>query len=134
MSLDTRSLSRFTRALREIPKSLGIAVAKRAAPEITKYAASTFEQSADPYGIPWAPGADGGKVKLEKTGSLRKFIAYVAIGTRIRVSLGVPYAKYQIGKRPVYPKQGGTLPAEYSETLAAIVADELEGRIIRGGL
>lgn len=134
MSIDTRSLARFSRALREIPKGLAIAVAKRAAPEISKFAASTFERSADPYGVPWAPGADGRKVKLQKTGALRRFIAYVAIGTRLRVSLGVRYAKYQIGKRPVYPRQGGALPAEYSETLSVIVADELEGRIIRGGL
>ena len=48
------------------------------------------------------------------------------------VGLGQDYAKYQIGKRPVYPKQGGLLPRKYSDALEALVAEEAEGRVIGG--
>ena len=130
--IDTSSLARLQKSLRDIPRGLAIAVAERAAPVITEFAQTSFDNSQDPYGVPWAPGADGEKVDLQDTGALRKFIRYVAIGTKLRVSLGVAYAKYQIGKRPVYPRQG-VLPKEYSDALAEIVADELEGRIITGG-
>ena len=45
---------------------------------------------------------------------------YVAIGSLLRVALGVAYAKYQVGKRPVFPKQGKPLPQPYVEALQRI--------------
>lgn len=131
--LDTSSLARFTKALKTLPRSLAQNVAAKAAPEITKWENETFDSCADPYGVPWAPGADGKKVDLVESGDLRKFIKYVSVGTKLRVALGVPYAKYQIGKRPVYPKQGDILPAKYQETLARISAETAEEHVIRGG-
>jgi hypothetical protein len=129
---DTSSLARFSRSLRELSKNVAHDVAKRAAPVITKFANDSFAAQADPYGVPWAPGVDGQKVTLVDTGDMRRDIQYEAIGTKLRVKLGQPYAKYQIGKRPVYPRQGGLLPTKYVEALDAIVADECEGRIIGG--
>lgn len=125
------SIAQFTNDLRRLPKVVAQAVAKRAAPAITALAAQSFAESETPYGVPWAPAKDGEKVSLVKTGSLRRYIHYVAIGTKLRVALGVPYAKYQIGKRPVYPTQGGALPRDYRETLArtavAVVREEMAG-------
>lgn len=119
--MNVSSLHKFSQKLRELPRTVAKDVAFDAAPVITQFANESFERSEDPYGAPWAPGADGKKVTLRKTGKLKRFIHYVAIGTKLRVALGVKYAKYQIGKRPVYPKQGAPLPKKYSNALAEIV-------------
>jgi hypothetical protein len=119
--VNVSSLHKFSQKLRELPRTFAKDVAAEAAPVITEFAQTSFDNSEDPYGAPWAPGSDGRKVTLRKTGALERFIRYVAIGTKLRVSLGVKYAKYQIGKRPVYPRQGAPLPKKYSDALASIV-------------
>ena len=58
-------------------------------------------------------------------------IRYVAIGTKLRVALGVAYAKFQIGRRPVFPTQGGTLPVEYSRTLQRTAVDVVRAEMGR---
>lgn len=125
------TLAKFSQKLRELPKVIAQKVAAQAAPEITAAARETFDASQNPYGVPWAPGADGEKVTLDDTGALKRTIKYVAIGTKLRVALGVPYAKYQIGKRPVFPRQGGALPPAYVSKLADIsnvaIAEYLAG-------
>lgn len=130
--IDTSSLSRFSNALRTMSRGLASAIAAKAAPVISDFAAKSFASSTDPYGVAWVPSVTGDTVKMRKTGALSRFIRYVAIGTKLRVSLGVPYAKYQIGRRPVYPRQGGALPAEYSDALKRIAIEEARDRVIGG--
>ncbi len=98
-------------------------VAERAAPVITQLAQTTFNAGQDPYGVTWAPGVNGDSIDLNDTGALARYVSYVAIGTKLRVSLGVPYAKYQIGKRPVFPSQGKTLPVAYISKLDSLTSD-----------
>ncbi len=129
--MNVSSLHKFTQQLRDLPRTIAKDVAFEAAPVITDLAQDSFRNSQDPYGAPWAPGADGRKVDLVETGALRRFIRYVAIGTKLRVSLGVKYAKYQIGKRPVYPRQGAPLPKKYVEALSEIV--QRYGKYYLGG-
>lgn len=112
-----KSLSEFANDLRRLPRVVAIRVAEEAAPVLTDLAKASFDASETPYGLDWAPGADGQRVKLVKTGALKRFLHYVAIGTRLRVALGVKYAKYQIGKRPVFPRQVGALPPSYVQAL-----------------
>ncbi len=114
------SLSKFADDLRRLPRVVAQQVAKEAAPEITRLAKASFDASQTPYGIPWAPGEKGQKVTLRKTGALEGNLRYVAIGTKLRVALGVAYAKFQIGKRPVFPGQGGALPPSYVQALQRI--------------
>lgn len=118
-----KSLAQFSSDIRRLPRVVGQKVAAAAADKITALAAATFNASEDAYGVPWAPGADGRKVTLRKTGALARRVLYVAIGTKLRVALGVPYAKYVIGKRPIYPRQGGALPPEYTATLQRVAVD-----------
>lgn len=129
---NTATLSRFEAALRRLPRVLAQQVAAAAAPEITKFAKASFDASADPFGAPWDPGVEGQRITLRKGGALEKQIRYVAIGTRLRVALGVPYAKYQIGRRPVFPRAGLVLPIDYVRTLEQFIArtstDVLGGR------
>lgn len=117
------SLAKFTADLRRLPRVVAQSVAQAAAPAITAAALKTFEAGTTPYGVPWAPGADGERVKLRRTGDLVRYVKYVAIGTKLRVALGVPYAKYQIGRRPIFPTQGGALPPEYVQTLQRAAVD-----------
>jgi hypothetical protein len=117
------SLSKFAQSMSALPRTLAVKVTERAAPALTEIAKETFAAHEDSYGAPWVPGADGTPVTLEESGALKRQVFYVAIGTRLRVSIGVPYAKYQIGKRPVYPRQGAPLPVTYSKKLAEIAQD-----------
>ncbi len=95
-------------------------IAAAAAPVLTALVHETYNASENAYGTSWVPGADGQKVTLRKSGKLAKNVAYTAVGTKIRLKLGVPYAKYQVGKRPIAPTQGGALPVAYSEALARL--------------
>ena len=116
----SRSLRQFSDDLKRLPKVVAFKVAERAAPVITALAKETFDASETPEGKAWAPGKKGKTITLVKTGALQRWIKYVAIGSRIRVSLGVPYAKFQIGKRPVFPRQAGDLPESYQRALQRI--------------
>jgi phage gpG-like protein len=130
--LDVSSLAKFSATLRALSTGLAQEIATRAAPVITQFAKESFDASQDPYGVPWAPGDDGDKITLRDSGDLEKFIKYVATGTKLRVALGVPYAKYQIGKRPVYPSQGALLPKKYSDALRQIAQSTAQEWIRRG--
>jgi hypothetical protein len=118
--VNVTSLRRFSEGLRRLPLVVGAQVAEAAAPAITDLARRDFEASQSPEGTPWEPSVTGDKVTLNKSGNLAKTLRYVAIGTKLRVALGVPYAKYQIGRRPVFPSQSGALPEEYTQTLHRI--------------
>lgn len=119
------SLANLSAKLRALPRTLAHRVTEAAAPAITRAASRTFSRGEDPYGVAWTPGADGNPVTLRKTGALARLLYYVAIGTKLRVALGVPYAKYQIGKRPVFPRQAAALPADYSAEIERASADAI---------
>ncbi len=127
--MSAASLKKFAEDLRRLPRVVAQKIAERAAPALTAIAKSTSDAGENAYGLPWAPGAHGQRVTLSRTGSLLKFIRYVATGTKIRVALGVPYAKYQVGKRPIFPRQDSALPDEYVQTLertaVQVVKEEL---------
>jgi len=113
------SLKDFAAKLRGLPTVLAQKVATAAAPALTEAALATFSAGEDAYGASWAPGADGQKVDLNETGALARGIKYVATGTKLRVRLPVSYAKYQLGKRPAFPRQGEPLPRSYTDALEA---------------
>lgn len=115
--MNVASLKNFTAKLRELPRTIAIKVAEAAAPALTRAARETFEASEDAFGGSWSPGSKGQRVTLKKSGSLAKYIRYVAVGTKLRVALGVSYARYQIGRRPIFPKQGDPLPTAYVAAL-----------------
>lgn len=130
--LDLSSLSKLASTIRALPVALGQEIAKRAAPVISQFAKESFDSNQDPYGAPWAPSVTGEVVTLRATGALEKFVHYVAIGTKLRVALGVKYAKFQIGKRPIYPR-AGVLPAKYAEALRQIT-QETAKEYLGGGI
>lgn len=115
-----QSIKAFTESLRALPRVLALKVAREAAGDLTEIAKADFAAQRDPYGNAWAKGAKGQDVDLVAQGDLRSYVRYVAAGTRLRVALSVPYAKYQIGKRPIAPRQGETLPEPYLRALIAV--------------
>lgn len=115
----TESLKEFSKKLQALPTTVAIKIAADAAPGLTAAAKATFNAGEDAYGVTWAPGVDGQKIDLKDTGALAKGVVYVAIGTKIRAAFSVPYAKYQLGKRPALPRQGSALPASYVDVLTA---------------
>ncbi len=127
-----RSLSQFANDLRRLPQAVAIKVAARAAPVLTELAKQTFDAGETPYGLNWEPGAKGQRVSLKKTGDLYRFVKYVAIGTKLRLALGVPYAKWQVGKRPITPRQAGTLPKAYAEALQRTAVQVVKEELNRG--
>lgn len=129
--IDTSALRKFSASLRTLPTVVAQKVAAAAAPALTDAALATFNAGETAYGDTWKIREDGTRATLDQSGMLKRGISYVAIGTRIRVALAVSYAKYVIGRRPVFPRQGQTLPAAYSEALAkatqTVIAAEMGG-------
>lgn len=127
-----RSLARFSENLRGLPLVLGQRIAAKVAAPLTALARATFDASENPYGEPWAPGANGQTITLKKTEALARLNRYVAIGTKLRVALGVRYAKYQIGKRLVFPRQGAGLPESWRQLLANTTQEEARAYLKEG--
>lgn len=123
------SLGSFSSKLRKLPVVLGQKVARAAAPALTDVANGTFAAGEDAYGGTWEPLKDGSKATLNKTGGIKRGVYYVAIGTLLRVRLAVPYAKYQVGKRPVFPTQGSALPTSYVNALSRIASEIIAGEV-----
>lgn len=120
---DVSSLRAFSQRLRSLPRVLAQRVAAKAAPELTRVARETFDAGEDAYGVPWVPRADGKRATLNKTGTLASKITYVAIGTILRVALGVPYARFQVGRRPIFPRQDEP-PKPYVDVLEQVTQRE----------
>lgn len=111
------SLTKFAADLRRLPTVVAHKVAAAAAPELTTLMRETFDAGEDAYGNTWAPGAEGQRITLKKSGGIAGGVFFLAVGTRIRMRLGVRWAKYQIGKRPIAPRAGGALPVTWSSAL-----------------
>jgi hypothetical protein len=103
--------------------------ATAAAAPLSAIVQASFDAGEDPYGVPWAPGADGRRITLRKSGALARGLFYLAIGRKIRLRLPVPYAKYQVGKRRVAPTQGGRLPADYSKAISKATSDVIHAEL-----
>ncbi len=123
LSGDLTSLAKFSADLRRLPTVVAQKVAAAAAPALTEVARSTFNAGEDAYGIGWAPKEDGTRATLKKSGTLASKVHYIAIGTKLRLALGVKYAKYVIGKRPDTPRQGQPLPPAYVRALQRTAVD-----------
>jgi hypothetical protein len=126
---DVSKLRTLERAIRELPRVVGAKVAAAAAGKISELARSTFDAGENAYGDTWEPGADGRKVTLRKSGATAAGVRYVAIGTRLRAQLGPRYAKYQVGRRPIFPRS--KLPTKYVEGIGQVATVIIRGELGR---
>lgn len=127
---DFKSLWSLEKSLRSIADRKGSKVAEdiaaQVAPVISKISQETFAARTNPYGVPWAPAVDGSEVTLDKTGALKAAIQYKSFGQKLRCVLGPKYAKYQVGKRHVFPPRGGLLPPAYQQKIHKIAIETIK--------
>jgi len=116
------SLKEFSARLRTLPTVVAQKVAAEAAPALTAAALATYNAGTDAFGGSWKIREDGSRATLKQSGTLFGKVRYVAIGTKLRVSLATSYGKYVLGTRPVFPKQGQSLPPSYVAALQAATA------------
>lgn len=130
--MSIQSLKDFSAALQKLPATLGKRVAEIAAPKLTELARATYNASQDPYGKAWAPSVvDGSTVDLKETGAMYSQLVYEAVGPKVKVDMAAPYAKYQVGKRPVFPKANATLPVSYLEVLQQATSDTIKEQLVK---
>ena len=126
---DVSKLRALEKSIRELPRVVALKVAEKSAAIITSMAEATFGAGENAYGDTWEPGYRGAKVTLRDTGALAAGVKYTAIGTKLRAVLGPRYAKYQVGRRPIFPRNGARLPSAYADAIqknaAEIIRDEM---------
>lgn len=130
---DIGKLRSLEKSIRELPRVLAQKVAAASAEAITEIARGTFDAGENAYGDPWESAKDGERVSLRKSGRLAAGVSYVAIGTRLRARLGPKYARFQVGKRPVFPRSGARLPISYVATLRAKAGEIIRAELGTGG-
>lgn len=130
--------------LAELRKNLGrladvaTDVARKVAPRFKGFVEAGFAKKADPYGNAWRPikaatRKRGTKSILIRAGTMARKVDVLAFGSRVRVLLGVFYARFHISTgRGILPRRGRLPPTWTREIEAASVA-ELRKRA-EGGL
>jgi phage gpG-like protein len=104
------AVARLAEFQRRIGKMVGTgpAVAQRAAPRLLGLTQAGFDSQSDPYGAAWRPAKRNyGHPLLQRTGALRGGITVSPEGSKVRVTLGVTYARYHITTgRGILPQRG----------------------------
>lgn len=120
---DVASLDVLRKRLSADPQVLAHKVAAAAVGAINAEAQRSFDAGEAPSGFAWPESkVTGAHVSLVRSGALRRQVRYSAEGSQIRCVLGVRYAKYQVGKRPVFPRRGAKLPDAYRDAIARVIA------------
>lgn len=130
---DVNKIRAIEKAFLRFPKVAARILTKRVASKITALGRATFNAGQNAYGDEWEPLADGSPATLVRSGALAKGVEYVANGRLLRARLGPRYAKYVIGKRPIFPQKKAKLPPSYNaairETLPSVIVDMLKGGV-----
>lgn len=116
-----KGLASVSKGLKELPRVTGVEVGRRAAPALTGAAGGSWDAGQTVYGDARPLGTRGNKLDLRVTGAARRFIRFVAAGTRLTASLPLKYLRYLIGKYQVMPIGSSPLPRKWTELLRAIV-------------
>lgn len=117
-----QTLKSFAKKLSKVSTVAAQAVATRAAAPLTSRAGSDYDGGRTAYGEARPPGVNGNALSLVKSGDTRSLLRFTSIGTRVRVVLGTPYAKFLIGKYKILPN---SLPRPWATELERITGEEL---------
>lgn len=126
---DVGKLRQLERSIRQLPLVVAHEVAAQSASTITALARQTFGAGENAYGDSWEPGEDGKRVDLHKSGRLAAGVEYVSTGTKLRARLGPEYARFQVGRRPVFPRGGARLPLAYVQAISAKASAIIRARL-----
>lgn len=126
---DFSQLKRLSKTLKSLGTSTRLAqkVAAGVAPDLTGRARASFEGGQTAYDTVRPPGKSGA-VSLRKTGKLFSTLLFVAIGTRVRAVLGVPYARYLL-KFGILPRGGSKLPSAWVQAIKERAGAEIQKAI-----
>lgn len=114
------------RQIAELGVDVARRVAARAAPAVTSLAGSAWDSGRNVYGDSRPLGVAGNQLSLVRTGAARSAIAIVQIGASIACSLGVPYARYLIGRYKILPVGDRTgVPWAWRSAISAIAKQEV---------
>lgn len=117
---DLSSLKKMKQTIKDLPRTVAVDVAKRAAPALTDLTREAFNSGRSVYGEARPTSkVDGHALTLHHTGATAGQLRFVQIGTVVRCVLGPKYARYLIGKYSILPN--GALPARWSFKLGEIV-------------
>jgi hypothetical protein len=121
LSGDIGRISDLKKKIQELPTTIAVDVAARAAPEMTTLTREAFAAGQTVYGEARPLGVDGKPLTLKKTGAVEKDLEFKSDGgTKIRAVIGEKYAKYLIGKYKILPIVH--IPAKWSKALQDLVA------------
>lgn len=120
MSRGIASVAAFRAAVRELPLRLRAAVAKDGEGILTRKVREDFDGGRTAYGLARPLSTEGKALDLMRTGAARASLAFTAVGTILRASLGPRYSKYLVGKYAVLPQ---SLPVAWRVELEQLVAD-----------
>jgi len=115
---DLRSIARMKKTIRELPRTVAVDVARRAAPALTDLTRQAFDAGQSVYGEARPQGVDGKPLTLDRTGAVKAQLRFVQIGTVLRCALGPKYARYLI-RYGILPN--GALPSSWQRKLGDIV-------------
>jgi hypothetical protein len=126
----TENLRRFNKRLTELPRTVAVEAARRAAPVISRYARASFDSGRTVYDSLRPLGSHGNALSLVKTGKARASLLFTSDGgSKIRAVLSAPYVKYLIGKFKILPIGNAAMPMRWRLALATLVA-EIIGRAV----
>lgn len=112
-----RDLRAVIKELQALPRVAAVKVAQRASASLTAALTGSFDSGLTAYDEARPLGSRGNQLTLRKTDRLRGLLRMVYDGgTRLRVALTVPYARYQI-RFGVLPRGGDAMPARWSRLL-----------------
>jgi hypothetical protein len=125
------AFAKWADVLAKLPTVM-VRVAPRAAAAFSGLARQSYSSASSVYGSPFVGVA--GRLDLTVSGTLgSRATRYTATGTTVRASVGsVRYARYQL-KHGFLPARG-RLPQAWRDRVDAIVREEIEREISRGGL
>ena len=118
------SLGAVASTIRRLPVRAAIAVAATAAPALTTQMRGEFDSGQTAYGDARPEGV-AGPVSLVRTGDLRRLLRFAATGTRLRVVLGLRYARFMIGRFKILPGGRGAIPTAWKRTIDGITRDAI---------
>ena len=129
---NTRTIANLRKLISTLPKVLEQRAAAASVDAINAESMRTFDAGEMPSTMAWPESDVTGKpVHLVRRGELRRLIKYRATGTIIACDASVlRYAKYQIGKRPVFPRRGAVLPAAWREALDRAIKPIIREHVI----
>jgi hypothetical protein len=120
--------------MRKRPVSLAHSIAQRVGPEFTRQAREVFATGRDVYGHPRLTSeaqrngqVSGDLLTLRDTGALWEELRFKASGSIVRCVLGVPYAKFLIGRYKILPIGDRTpMPPLWLQAVSRIAEQETD--------